>query len=176
MKKTLKKICFYTMSLVALATIGITMGCDKDSEGTGGGGGVSKEFVDLGLPSGTKWKSTNEAGFYDYDSALETFQTTLPMKDQFEELINYCTYSWDDAKQGCNFVSTINGNSIFLPAAGGRNCNGEVAYEGVVGSYWSLTPTNDDRAWYTFFNSGGIQMGEVKQCSGLSVRLVQNAK
>ena len=27
-------------------------------------------YVDLGLPSGTKWKSDNESGFYDYDEAI----------------------------------------------------------------------------------------------------------
>ncbi len=173
MKRTLKQICFYMMSLILLATIGITMGCDKDNDGTSGDV-VSGDYVDLGLPSGTKWKSANEVGFYDYNSALETFGTSVPTKEQFEELVTYCTCSRDDTKQGSNFVSTINGNSIFLPAAGGRNCNGEVAYEGVIGSYWSSTRSGEERAWYAFFNSSGVQMGEVFQCSGLSVRLVRD--
>ncbi len=44
------------------------------------------QYVDLGLPSGTKWKSVNEAGdengFYTYDEAIKAFGNKLPTKKQ----------------------------------------------------------------------------------------------
>ena len=45
------------------------------------------QFVDLGLPSGTLWKSTNEPGFYTYDEALKNgleLLTTIKKGKQFK--------------------------------------------------------------------------------------------
>ncbi|MCQ2271186.1 MAG: hypothetical protein MJZ72_00120 [Bacteroidales bacterium] len=41
----------------------------------------AQEYVDLGLPSGTKWKDKNESGFYDYDAAVRSFGSKLPTKE-----------------------------------------------------------------------------------------------
>ena len=54
----------------------------------------SNQYVDLGLPSGTSWKSTNESGFYDYDSASRIFGDKLPTKNQWEELMTFCIWTW----------------------------------------------------------------------------------
>ena len=32
-----------------------------------------KEFVDLGLPSGTLWAEKNEEGYFTYDEAMKLF-------------------------------------------------------------------------------------------------------
>lgn len=60
MKKTLRRL-----SLVMIATALVFTGCKKDQEeeNNGGNGGgtstVKPEYVDLGLPSGTKWATFN---------------------------------------------------------------------------------------------------------------------
>ena len=48
------------------------------------------QYVDLRLPSGTKWKSSNETGFYTYEKAVNTFGDKLPTKKQCEELKDKC--------------------------------------------------------------------------------------
>lgn len=133
-------------------------------------------FVDLGLPSGTKWKVANENGFYNYDSAMETFGNQLPTKEQFEELLSICTYTWDGVKRGGYFVSTVNGNSIFLPAAGIRNPNGTNALQdGSIGHYWSSTQKSSVIAWDLYFDSDRVFMYEINPTTNwISVRLVQN--
>ena len=171
----MKKLLFFSM--MCLMALGIAS-CDKDSTGTGtsgGGGGITPAgYVDLGLPSGTKWKAANEGGYYDYDSAMETFGSNLPTREQFEELMSLCTFTWDPDRKGANFVSTVNGKSIFLPAAGYRDCGGSVGVVGSYGYYWSSTPGGSDDAWYLGFNSGEVGMLNNYRCNGRSVRLVQD--
>ena len=128
-------------------------------------------FVDLGLPSGTKWKAINEEGYYDYDAAAEKYGAYLPTKEQFQELIACCIWEWNGEGY---VVKGANGNSILLPAAGYRYCNGDVGYVGTYGYYWSSTPYDSDYAWYLYFSSSGVGMYYGNRCLGLSVRLVQN--
>ena len=63
----------------------------------------------------------------------------MPTKEEFEELIERCTWNWTTYKgvKGCK-VTGPNGNSIFLPAAGwfGASLYGR----GTYGYYWSATP------------------------------------
>ncbi len=128
-------------------------------------------FVDLGLPSGTKWKAINEEGYYDYDAAAEKYGAYLPTKEQFQELIARCIWEWNGEGY---VVKGANGNSILLPAAGGRYCNGDVSSVGTTGNYWSSTPSGSYYAWYLYFYSSGVYMSNYSRCLGLSVRLVQN--
>ena len=60
-----------------------------------------------------------------------------------------------------------------LPAAGNRNCNGNVNNVGSNGNYWSSTPNGSDNAWNLNFNSGEVNMNNNNRCYGQSVRLVQ---
>ena len=171
----MKKVIFFSlMCLTAVATIGTIASCDKESTGTSGGGAG---YVDLGLPSGTKWKTTNETNpndensFYTYDEAMAAFGSKLPTKEQFMELRNSCEWTWTG--MGYKVVGT-NGNYITLPAAGGRSCYGDVYDVGSYGGFWSSTPNGSDNAWYLYFNSGEVDMYDNNRCYGQSVRLVQD--
>ena len=159
----MKKLRFFSMVCILALAIGSLTGCHNDETG----------YVDLGLPSGTKWKAANEGGYYDYDSAMEAFGSKLPTKEQFEELMSLCTFTWDSERKGANFVSTVNGESIFLPASGYRFCSGDADDVGTLGSYWSSTPF-DSGACYLIFFSSGVDMFYGSRCIGQSVRLVQD--
>ena len=132
---------------------------------------VAQDYVDLGLPSGTLWKDKNEDGFYDFDAAVGTFGDKLPTKGQMEELQTQCQWTWTGS--GYKVVGP-NGQSIVLPAAGSRYCDGNVHSVGSYGSYWSSAPYGSDYAWSLYFYSGIVGMDYNYLCSGLSVRLVQD--
>ena len=134
---------------------------------------LSQGLVDLGLPSGTLWKNSNEGGDYTrytYDEAVRKFGNKLPTKQQLEELKNKCTWTWTGSGYK---VTGPNGESITLPAAGYRYCNGNVDYVGTYGSYWSSTPFDSDHAGNLYFNSSEVCMYNYFRCLGQSVRLVQ---
>ena len=129
------------------------------------------EYVDLGLPSGTLWKSKNEKGmYYTYEEAVSQFGDQLPTREQFAELRAFCTWTWNGKGY---VVKGDNGNSIVLQAAGYRGCSGDVDGVGLYGDYWSSSPLDSDRAWRLYFSSGKVDMYYNYRCSGRSVRLVQ---
>ena len=129
-------------------------------------------YVDLGLPSGTLWKDTNESGgFYTYEETVNRFGDKLPTKEQCEELKDKCQWTWNGSGYE---VTGPNGNSIFLPVAGYRDCDGDVRVAGSYGGYWSSTPGGSEEAWSLSFDSGGVYMGSDYRCLGRSVRLVQD--
>ena len=127
-------------------------------------------FIDLGLPSGTKWKNFNATGFYTYEEAVSQFGKRLPTKEQWQELKGECQWTW--TRNGYKVVGP-NGNSIVLPAAGYRDCYGDVNDVGSFGDYWSSTPSGSDYAWLLLFDSGDVRMDDRDRCNVLSVRLVQ---
>ena len=61
-------------------------------------------WVDLGLPSGTLWKDTNEEGFYTFSKAVDKFGSSLPTKQQFDELIKSCKWIY----QGKDYYWCVN--------------------------------------------------------------------
>lgn len=121
---------------------------------------IEEDYIDLGLPSGTKWAKCNvgadkpeEYGeYYSFDDVLK-IGTKVPTKEQWKELINECTWTWT-THNGVNgrLVTGPNGNSIFLPAAG-RRIDSSLEYAGSYGHYWSSSLYLDTpyRAWHVFF-------------------------
>lgn len=166
-------------AIVAVMGLVTFVACDKDDDkkeekqeqGGQEGQPAVDTYVDLGLPSGTKWKSQNEEGLLTYEAAKSQFGNNLPSKEQMEELINECQWTWDGTKKGYT-VTGQNGKSIFLPAEGYRTCNGSTGYVGTYGYYWSSLPSGSDEAWGLYFNSGSVYMYSYGQCGGGSVRLV----
>lgn len=99
---------------------------------------LKREYVDLGLPSSTKWKACNENKEYKYDSAVNKFGDNLPTQEQWKELKDYCKWEWN----GCGYkITGPNGNSIVLPATEiGWHTSG-----GVGGFYWIMDERYADR-------------------------------
>ena len=100
----------------------------------------------------------------------------MPTQDEYKELIDNTEYKWFDdfnssGVSGGKFTSKINGNSIFIPAAGTYD-NGSVVDVGEEGSVWSssLVTSNSSNALGLFFSSDYCYMGGNLRCTGLTVR------
>ena len=83
---------------------------------------VAQGFVDLGLPSGTVWRNTNEEGEFRLHDAIIRLgrkDDYIPEAWQWEELINHCHWSWNSSLFRSSGYSIIgpNGSSIFLPCS-----------------------------------------------------------
>lgn len=136
----------------------------------------AQSYVDLGLPSGTKWKDKNEAysennKLFSY-SAASSFCNNLPSKAQWEELKVECQWEW--MENGYKVIGP-NGNSIFLPADGFRLRGGYLKCVGSYGYYWSTKSYGDNEAaWGLYFRLGSVDMDYFNRSNGLSVRLVQD--
>ena len=136
---------------------------------------IEKQFVDLGLPSGTLWANKTEEGYYTYDEAIEKFQDSLPTIVDFAELVQYCKWKWQEKGM---LVTGPNGNSITLPALGYRNSDSGALYS--VGSYgycWSASPypSISDFAYYLYFSNYGdvIPANSSNRGDGYSVRCIK---
>ena len=115
-------------------------------------------WIDLGLPSGTKWRCCNEGASTpeDYGGYYEFGQVaSAPSLVQIKELLDHTTYVWTtlNGVNGGKFTGR-NGGTIFLPAAGTR-WDGEFIGVGSRGFYWSSTPYDEGGACELGFYSSG---------------------
>jgi len=97
----------------------------------------------------------------------------MPTKAQFEELTANTTYTWTtvNGTNGGLFTSNINGNSIFIPAAG-LWFNGSRYSEGSRGYVWSSSPNGSNIAFYLDFDDGDKDVDSRGRKGGFSVRPV----
>ena len=130
----------------------------------------AQQYVDLGLPSGTLWKDANEAEMLSFDAAFLTYGESLPSKAQFDELVEKCTWTWN--RNGYK-VTGSNGNSIFLPALGFRDCKGDWQV-GSHGNYWTSTIGGLGMSWSCNFTPAMYSTSPTEHCSWRSVRLIKS--
>ena len=119
-------------------------------------------------------------GNSNYDAARANWGGSwrMPTRSELQELIDKCTWTWttQNGVNGYN-VKGPNGNSIFLPAAGGR-IGSSLSDAVFYGYYWSSTPCSnyfDDGGYSAYglgFDSDGHDMGGYLRSVGLSVRPV----
>ena len=98
----------------------------------------------------------------------------IPTDTDFEELINNTTQTWTDDYNGTGvkgriFTSRVNGNSVFLPAAGYCR-NTSVSSIGSYGYYWSASWYSSSGAWYLCFDSGFQWLNNNGRDCGVPVR------
>ena len=103
----------------------------------------------------------------------------MSTQTDFQELLSGTTNEWitnynGTGVNGRKFTSKTNGNSIFIPAAGGCS-NGSVNDVGYLGYVWSssLYTSNPHGAWSLYFNSGDCDMYYNDLYRGQSVRGVR---
>lgn len=99
----------------------------------------------------------------------------MPTDEEWTALLANCTWTWTtkNGVYGATVTSKINGNSIFLPAAGCRN--GTTLYNTEsYGNYWSSSLDTDYpyRAYFVYFCSDGVRKGDFDRYRGQSVRPV----
>ena len=105
-------------------------------------------FVDLGLPSGTKWCKCNlgaetpeDLGVYVKWRVVNQIIPSggkIPSLEQAKELIENCEWEWIHSTDGGGYsIKGPNGNEIFLPG-GGRFDTSSIAIPGYgsYGYYW----------------------------------------
>lgn len=104
----------------------------------------------------------------------------IPTYSEFSELLNEncCSWTWTTQNNVNGYVvlSKINGNSIFLPAAGYRS-EGDIDREGTYGSYWSASlyeTYSDDFAHVLSFSISLLHTRKRDRSYGFSVRPVTN--
>lgn len=112
----------------------------------------------------------------------------LPSKEEFQELIDRCEWRWT-VKGSCRgylATSKVNGNSIFLPAAGYKwwapfdGCESAEDFTpqlenfGSAGNYWS-SAANGCHACALIFEAAEVCLSETGGDSGFSVRPVKDS-
>ena len=102
----------------------------------------------------------------------------MPTDAEWTELRENCEWTLTSDYNGTGVAgrivtSNINGNSIFLPAAGYRSL-GDLYFAGDYGCYWSssLNTDNPGNAWNVYFNSDYVDRGNNGRYFGISVRPV----
>lgn len=124
-------------------------------------------YVDIGSNiSGTQ---------YDVARAKWGGKWRMPKDSEVKELLDNCTIEWITFNNvvGRKFTSKINGNSIFLPAAGSRK-NLETSNLGVAGDYWSGSRPSDCLflAIFLVINDTRVVTGNNWVYTGFNVRPV----
>lgn len=107
--------------------------------------------------SETYGESMSDIAGTEYDVATVNWggDWRMPSNAEIQELIIKCNWEWttQGGKQGYK-VTGLNGNHIFIPAAGYRS-GASLEYAGSRGRYWSSAPDGRTYAYYLGFNSGG---------------------
>ena len=113
----------------------------------------------------------------EYDAATQIMGSDwrMPTRTEWQELIDNTTNEWTQVNgvNGRKFTAS-NGNSIFIPAAGGCS-DGSVNSVGYCGNVWSssLNTSNPYFAWYLGFTSGNCRVNDDGRYNGRAVRGVR---
>ena len=135
----------------------------------------------------TKYNNNPELGAVDNRSVLEAKDDAasvcwgaawrMPTKEEAEELVEKCTWTWCK-QEGMNGykVTGPNGNSIFIPASGCLNWQGTYGVN-EHGYFWtsSLDPENPTYAFYAGLHPGVSEIGKMERFAGRPVRPVTGA-
>ena len=109
-----------------------------------------------------------------YDVARKEWGSSwrLPTKEEFDELLAHCEWTWTtlNGVKGYEVRSKKNGNSIFFPAAGWHF--DVVKYQGTGGYYWTYTPNTEYGAYFLFLLNNMKETRWFGRENGISVRPV----
>lgn len=128
------------------------------------------------------------SGNPEYDAAAAEWGGAwrTPKLEDMYELVTQCEWIWSEQNEiaGFNVVSKVNGNHIFLPAAGWMCTEAAVAAgvegvmdQGAYGYYWTSTPYVDEEnknACFVTFSSGGYMTDYGLRRPGFTIRPVMN--
>ena len=132
---------------------------------------VEPMFVDLGLPSGTLWKSHDEPGFFSQSAKDSLYAGQLPTMLQFYELWTECI--WTREQLGYR-VEGKNGNHIMMPSYAYCASNGREFALGQYTSYWLAPDSSSNTVYYVFADMKKVGLAITSLHTSRMVRLVQN--
>lgn len=96
----------------------------------------------------------------------------MPTKAEQEELLKECSWEWTSLNGVNGYrVAGVNGNSIFIPAAGYRYGTSD-HYVGVNGYYWSSTIYCSLNSYFIYYDKSYCGMYYYARFDGLTVRPV----
>lgn len=118
------------------------------------------------------------SGDVTYDAARANWGSTwrMPTKVELEELVNNCTFTWTTQSGVYGMIVTgPNGNSIFLPAAGGYR-GSSLYFTGMFGLYFSSTPYESYRldAYYLYLERDVSNVSHNCRYEGYTIRPVSD--
>lgn len=99
----------------------------------------------------------------------------MPTADELQELVDNCTHVWStlNGVNGILFTSRVNGNTLFVPAAGIYNGT-SITDSGSSGDIWSSTFRSNTNARTLYFNNSGVNpQNSGSRYYGLPVRPVK---
>ena len=100
----------------------------------------------------------------------------MPTKDEMEELVNECKWTWERLNGQLGWkVTGKNGKSIFLPVTDFYSTC-QIYYTGFLGYYWTRTlhETTSYQAYYLYFySSSNLKCTYGNRYSGFAVRAVR---
>jgi hypothetical protein len=112
------------------------------------------EYVDLGLPSGTRWSKEylkDEKGFAAYYSYDDVKRLGLPSREQVEELISKCRWKGSYSTTGQTFYDATckgkNSNEILVQCEGIMEFDDvrySTRYGGGRAYFWIIDDSDDD--------------------------------
>ncbi|MBR2050898.1 MAG: hypothetical protein IJ961_00295 [Bacteroidales bacterium] len=125
--------------------------------------------------SETYGESMSDIAGTEYDVATVNWggDWRMPSNAEIQELIDNCNWEWttQGGKQGYK-VTGLNGNHIFLPAAG-YHSESSLPHAGSIGYYWSSAPYGSTRAYYIQFGSDSHIVTDYNRHRGFTVRPVR---
>ncbi len=140
------------------------------------------KYVRPNVYSLTKYCTNSSYGTKDGKTTLESSDDIassewggkwrMPTKENFEELLSYCTWSLQTSgTKGYKVTSKVNGNSIFLPVCGSWSTM--LSNDASLGEYWtSSTPGNKDAYMFEFNMYTTRKVNTCYRTYGLNVRPV----
>ena len=159
-KRNISKLLPIVFStLIGVILILVMLFCGESSNG---GNSNSSQYVDLGLPSGTKWKVKSESNSCTFAYAIRYYDGNLPTSGQLEELIENCKWTWTG---GGYKVIGKNGESIFL-SADFKQRGGDF-----FGAFWSKTKGEADGCFGLLCYPNGVKVDYTRKLDERSVIL-----
>ena len=133
----------------------------------------------------TKYSRDREYGVADNITTLELSDDAananwggnwrIPTDTEFRELKDNCTWTWTKLNEvyGYKVTSNINGNSMFLPAAGERY-NVSLLYKNTRGMYWtsSLGYSCSGSYYFNMQSENKIEESSSYRYNGMTIRAV----
>ena len=131
---------------------------------------IEREWVDLGLASGTLWAAQPEEGYYTYDEAREAFGGQIPSEWQWNELIKSCYIEYTYGKRSLLKLTGKKGNTLVIQSTGLMDSSSK-PHDLDKFSFWAFNTAHYDSK-YAFVFGNLMEVMQTKKSYRYAVLLV----